>query len=101
MSQPEQQPTLGDHVIADLERQLAEPDPRYARKCRELAFLRSQYNELMEFVRSKADVLGLTEVGADGQPLPGQGTAEAAPVEDETPKVNGKPLPKGSTKTGH
>lgn len=88
MTQPEQL-TLGDRVVANLEQQLAEPDPRYARKCRELAMLRAQYDELVEFVRSKKDVLGLTETGPDGRPLPGsEPSAESEPADE--PTSNGK-----------
>jgi hypothetical protein len=67
MTQPEQaqEPTLGDLVIAELEAQLAEPDPRYARKCRELAILRVQYRQLAQFVEENKEVLGL--VSTDGQ----------------------------------
>lgn len=98
MTQPEQ-PGLGDLVVEDLERQLSEPDLRYARKCRELAILRAQYAQLMDFVRTKKDVLGLTEVGADGLPLPGQEPAAADPVE-ETPSAsstNGRAVAKPGT----
>lgn len=85
MTQPAE-PTLGDMVIEDLERQLADPDPRYARRCRELAVLRAQYTQLMSFVRSKKDILGLTEVGPDGHPLDKDQDAALPTVEPEDDK---------------
>ena len=61
MTQPNQEPTLGDLVLRDLESQLA-VDARYAAKCRELALIRAQYQQLLAYVKSKADVLGLETV---------------------------------------
>lgn len=87
VTQP-QEPTLGDMVIEDLERQLSESDPRYGRKCRELAVLRAQYSQLMAFVQSKKDVLGLTEVGSDGEPLQTEGSPESE-VQSELPAKEG------------
>lgn len=82
--------SFADRVVADLERQLAEPDPRYAAKCRELAMLRAQYAELVEFVRSKKDVLGLVEAGPDGQPLPDQQSPASSQEAPQEPSSNGK-----------
>lgn len=100
MTQP-QEPTLADMVIEDLERQLSESDPRYGRKCRELAVLRAQYLQLMTFVKSKKDILGLTEVDADGTPLDGETVSleDAVPAKEEpatgaaSPSVNGSKAP--------
>lgn len=85
MTQPQQpaEPTVGDLIIEDLERQLSESDPRYGRKCRELATLRAQYTQLMQFLQSKKDVLGLTEVDAAGEPL--DGAVPEAPAESDVP----------------
>ena len=98
MTQP-QEPSLGDLVVEDLERQLGEPDPRYARKCRELAVLRAQYSQLMSFVRSKKDVLGLTEVDESGSSL----DSSSKPVETDAPsakaETNGKAVPKETPKS--
>lgn len=95
MTQPVQQETgLGDLVVQDLENQIAN-DPRYAAKCRELAMVRAQYKQLMDFVRSKADVLGLTEVDANGNPIEGQGTPipqaseSDVPADSEQKPING------------
>jgi len=67
---PDQQgPTLADIALNDLAAQVAE----YARK---LSVLRAQYQQLVQFVDSKADVLGLTR-------------SDASEVEAPESQVNG------------
>ena len=104
MTQP-QEPTLGDMVIEDLERQLSESDPRYGRKCRELAMIRAQYSQLVAFVNSKKDILGLTAVDVEGNPLEGEAAqedpepakegqaADAEPAKTNGAKVTSKAAP--------
>jgi hypothetical protein len=79
MSSPEQ-PTYADRIILDLEGQLSEPDPRYARKCRDLAIARAQLAELSAFVEKNREVLGLSE----------EGVPVSAPTADPAPE-SGKP----------
>ena len=70
MTAPDQQgPTLADIALNDLAAQVAE----YARK---LSVLRAQYQQLVQFVDSKADVLGLTR-------------SDASEVEAPESQVNG------------
>ncbi len=106
--------TVTEFALTDLESQFS-VDERYAAKCRELALARAQYHQLFEFVKSKADILGLTEVPAgepvtpevpEGEPLTDESAAPAAGVASEKapltkaepvkPPSNGKViLPKG------
>lgn len=51
-------PTLADLALQDLAAQVA----RFAK---ELAVVRAQYQQLLEFVESKSEVLGLTKVEGD------------------------------------
>lgn len=89
-------PSLGDLALEDLSMQLATV-------ARQLAVVRSQYQQLLSFVRANADALGLTEVipddtsAATEAPEPLKRGAE---VVVETPAVvNGKSLPKEPAKT--
>lgn len=99
MSSPSQenQPTFADLVLQDLEGQIA-ADTRYAAKCRELAVVRAQYQQLLTFVRSRADVLGLVEGGPGGaSPEPPQPSEELSA--DEAPVTNGKAYHKSEANT--
>jgi hypothetical protein len=99
VTQPVQEPTLGDMIIEDLESQLAETDPKYARKCKELAVTRSQYRQLLQFVQSKADILGLSEAGAeDLSEAPAEAVDDTAPPAKEGPAAKTPPPPVNGSK---
>lgn len=98
MTQP-QQPTMADRVIADLEQQLSEPDPRYARKCKELAILRQQFAELSSYVEQHADVLGLEIVDGVGTPVPQASESDVPADSEPEKKVNGAKVDVPSAKT--
>lgn len=73
MTNPDQStPTLGDLALEDLSQQLAST-------AKNLAVLRAQHRQLLTFVESKADVLGLTKTAED-----------APPAEEKAPdRING------------
>lgn len=78
MTQPDKSiPTLGDMALEDLAGQLAA-------SAKNLAVLRAQYRQLLAFVESKSDVLGLTKVDDDGA----DAGAEDKTDKSETEKSN-------------
>ncbi len=60
-SEQKSAPTIGDLALEDLAAQLAVT-------AKSLAVLRAQHRQLLSFVESKADVLGLTRVEGDELP---------------------------------
>lgn len=81
--QSQQGPTLGDLALNDLAAQCG-------RLARELAVLRAQYQQLAEFVDSKAEVLGLTKVDGDQPEARRSGAVVDSRVEDKAPESNNK-----------
>jgi len=72
-------PSIADVALADLAHQLAE-------SAKNLSIVRAQYQQLVAYLESKADVLGLSTDEAESAVAP----ELAAEVAEAKPETNGK-----------
>lgn len=75
-----QKPSLADIALSDLAAQ-------FSRVAKELAIVRAQYQELVDFVESKSEVLGLTKVDGDQAEAPRNGAVADSRAEDKWPNT--------------